>query len=513
MLKQFIHYFSETVTELKYQNKYFTHHPRKRLFFAGGIVFIILWQWLFFIQPNTVSPDYGRKDASGFTHEYAQHFIYFYYYLNLFPVTTTYEPLEYSEQGAKRNLEEYGDSLLMEWKHWARLGDNARIFLYLPNAYIKGSPENPSIIPFNAIFFIISLLSVFVSFWYLGFPLLGFIIVLIFGSNPFLLYETYGNENIFGLMIATTLIIMSIHLHLFVRNSRLPITWLLPVISGVIIATMANVRSETSIIIASCLFVYLTIPQCNFLKKIALCLLLLLSFTTITKMWQSYFDRKFEEAYQVVESKGGNPYNGERIKTHTFWHPVYCGLGDFDTKYGYEWNDRKAYKYALPILKEKYNMDFAYADDLGLAEYYDTQKKYYKKIESYPEYETIIKEKVLSDIKKDPLWYAEILAKRIRYIFTKTSPVWLSFSKYHIHIPFSGLLIIPFVVFLFLKKKWFQLKLLLFPFPLAATSIIIFAKKNTTYNSCFHLLLIALLFAWIIEFILEKKKARAISSF
>ena len=28
------------------------------------------------------------------------------------------------------------------------------------------------------------------------------------------------------------------------------------------------------------------------------------------------------------------------VAGHAFWYPVFCGLGDFDTKYGYEWNDR-----------------------------------------------------------------------------------------------------------------------------------------------------------------------------
>ena len=140
-----VNIFSDNIIDLTHQEKLFLSLKNKFLILFIFIVFVISWQSLFILNRGVASADYGRKDASGFSHNFAKHFTYFYYYLGLFPVATTYQPLNYSLEGAKNNLEQHGDSLLMEWGHWSRLGENTRIMLYLPDAWINGSPENPSI--------------------------------------------------------------------------------------------------------------------------------------------------------------------------------------------------------------------------------------------------------------------------------------------------------------------------------------------------------------------------------
>ena len=66
---------------------------------------------------------------------------------------------------------------------------------------------------------------------------------------------------------------------------------------------------------------------------------------------KNYFDNNFNETYSLVKKNNGHVYDGGRISGHMLWHPIFCGLGDFDKKYGYKWNDRLAYEYAIPVLK------------------------------------------------------------------------------------------------------------------------------------------------------------------
>lgn len=47
------------------------------------------------------------------------------------------DSIVYSKQGAMTEIEENGENLIMEFKHWSRLGENARIFMFLPYAVLK----------------------------------------------------------------------------------------------------------------------------------------------------------------------------------------------------------------------------------------------------------------------------------------------------------------------------------------------------------------------------------------
>jgi len=104
-----------------------------------------------FSNYNSFPSSQRRGDASGFSFSYAKQFVYFHYYTGDFPLATLNENLQFSEEDARKEISENGHSLIMEYKHWSRLGENARIWAFLPNSIIKGSPENPSIKLFNAL--------------------------------------------------------------------------------------------------------------------------------------------------------------------------------------------------------------------------------------------------------------------------------------------------------------------------------------------------------------------------
>ena len=108
----------------------------------------MLWQSTFFRHRypdiSLRSSDYVLK-ASGGLLGWQQEFVYFLYYLNLFPVAVTEEPQEFSREGAQRLLETQGPTLVME-RYWTiRYGDRLKTYLFLPQAYLTGSAADPRV--------------------------------------------------------------------------------------------------------------------------------------------------------------------------------------------------------------------------------------------------------------------------------------------------------------------------------------------------------------------------------
>ena len=145
--------------------------------------------------------------------------------------------------------------------------------------------------------------------------------------------------------------------------------------------------------------------------------------------------------------------------------------------------------------QSKYGLDFNYSNNWHFDNYYDKDSLYYKKPEDYKEYEAIMKEKVLSDIKNNPYWYLSILTKRAVRILNNT-------------IPFSYIgwfsIILAFVLFRF---KYFDYLILLFvSVPLSFTPFFIYSGHNATYNSLFPIMTLAIIVTIFIEY-WHKKKA------
>lgn len=502
-------FLKEDLFSLKIQNQIFSKGKVKYIFLVAGIVFIFLWQKNFWDYKQDLSSQYSRNCVTGFNHYWGQKFFYFYYYLDYFPLTTSIEKLEYSRLGAENQLKEHGDSLLMEWNHWSRYGEPNRINMYLPNAWKTGSAENPSIKLTNLIVLFSSLIFLFFAFFIIGYPLLGAMIILILGSNPFILYEHYNNENILGLIVSITILILAFN-YLFFSNEKKKLFHYLipPLISGIIIGFFSTVRSEIISVVACTILIYCFASKVNWKIKLGLITILILSFFLTQILITKHFENKFQETKLMVKKHDGVPFDGMRVNTHPFWHPVFVGLGDFDTKYGFKLHDTVAYKYALPILKEKYHLSFHMKGKYTLQEYYDDKNKYYKKLEEYPQYEAVMKDKVISTIKSDPLWYLNILAKRINLVFADTSPIQIKIGHHAFSLSILNLFFIPVLLLLIWLRQWFYVRLLVFSLPLAASSIIMFATENSTFNSIFHLIFAGIVLSWLIElvlFLLDKK--------
>lgn len=442
-------------------------------------------------ENSPFSDSQSRKDASGFSMEKGKHFLYFYYYTNHFPLATLNESLKYSEADAITEIKTNGESLIMEYEHWSRLGEHARIIAFLPNAYLDGNPSRPRIKLFNTLIFISGLICLAFGFYRSKKMLAGVLLIILINSTPFFLYEIYTNQNIFGLLASCFFIILGLNVSLFFRPkiSILKLL-LLVIISGAIIGFLSEVRNEISLVIVSVILLYFLLPNQKIVVRIGLIVAVSLTFYVAKLGIRNHFENQFDQTKTLVETKGGHVYNGNKIAGHKIWHPIFCGLGDFDEKNNYKWDDRIAYAYATPILNEEHNLDIAYSGKFYTDNFYDEDSLYYVKFDEIIEYEEIVKNKVLSDISDDPGWYIAIIFKRIVRVLTVTLPF-----------AYAGWLLLPLIFYLIRSKKWLYLKLLIVSFPLSITPVIIYSGKGSTYNSVFvyilFLVLILMLLDWL----------------
>ena len=454
-------------------NRYLT--SKRGLLYCILIIFFANISIYHFSKSTSFSSDQSRKDASAFTFYMAKKFVYFYYYTGYFPLATQQKKIQHSKEKAFEEIEERGEDLIMEYYHWSRLGENSRIFAFLPNAWIDGGVKKPSIKLFNVLVFILGLALLFFGFWKVKKPLLGLVLVFLINTTPFYLYEVFTNQNVFGVLPSSFFMILGLNL-VFLFSYKIDFYYkiLIPIISAFIIGFFSEIRNEISIVLASLLLIYLLSKQLSIVFKIYAVFLTIFIFSGTKQSLRNYFKTKFNETAELVSSKNGHLYTGGLIEGHMVWHPIFCGLGDFDTKYGYAWNDMVAFDYAMPILNSEHKLNLKYKGGYHLDKYYDKDKLYYVKFDEIPEYEPIIKEKVLSDIKNDPLWFAEIIWKRIIRVFSRTLPFQ--------NLGFIMLLLLSVLIY---KKKWHWIKLLVVSLPLSATSIVVFSGRGTTYNSVF----------------------------
>lgn len=431
-----------------------------------------------------------REATSGFSHAYASRFIYFYYYTGHFPLATLdHKTLRYSEADALREIQTNGRQLIMEYKHWARLGENARILAYLPNALWKRSPVNPSIKMFNTIVFTLALMLLFDGFRRSRRALPGLLLAMAVLCTPFFLYEVYEVENIFGLLGSVFFLVLGINVHVLYGQERVSRrTFLVAVASSALIAFFSEIRNEVAVVLLSLVLIYALSSNISVRFKLVVIAALMLSYAGTKQLVRGYFDREFDRTAKLVEEQRGHVYTGGRTEGHSVWHPVFCGLGDFDDKYGYAWDDKVAYRYAIPILRDEYGISVSYSGRYHTDDYYDAARLYYKKFDEIPEYESVIKAKVLGDIQADPLWYAEIIVRRVIWNLTATIPV-----------AFAGWLLLPLSLYLVRRRRFDDLKLIAVALPLSATSIAVYAGRGTTFNSVYGYFVLVIVLMELLE--------------
>jgi hypothetical protein len=192
-----------------------------------------MWQAGFAARTASVDASYKMTASSGMHNE--RNFVFFWWYTGLFPLMSLDAvklPCEYrcadrfengapgplSKQAAEEIIHTRPDGLVMDLTWTFYPGDHGKIYLFWLDSWLKGQPSSPSIAPFNRVAFIGSLIGLFVSFWCVRRWLLGGFMVAFLGSNPFQIYEIYGNDNIFGWPITVAILMLALHVPILSRQ-------------------------------------------------------------------------------------------------------------------------------------------------------------------------------------------------------------------------------------------------------------------------------------------------------
>ena len=491
---------------------------RSRLLLCvAGLVLLVGWQLVLFRQ---AWPErYPFKASSGMTEQ--DKFVYFLYYTNHFPIASTnnglnyqfyytkagvpQQPntLEYSAAGAARTLRDQGQSLVMEWGHTIRSGQLLSVYLFLPDAWRLGSPQHAEVRMTNGALFIAGLASVYLMSWVAGMPVFGAVFVLLLGSNPFQLYEAYRNENVFGWPITALCFMLALALPLLARK-RVPVVYAAGAVvaAGAFTATVAQIRPEPAMLLGAMMLAVATAASYTWRTKALLMVLLVLTTGAGIRAWNGYFDRKFDESARAVAAAGGHVLSGTRDRYHVFWHPMWCGLGDFDTTHGYAWNDSTALAFAQPILRSQYGEELPWwwgvrgkqEGERTAADYIDASRTYYRIPYHTPHYEEVLRAKVLGDIGREPLWYAGILGRRLLRLLTETTTPHVTLSAgLGLPLPFPGLLVVPLVLAAAWLRRWTDVKIVLFTCAISLTGLLVFSGRGVPNYSVYHLAALALL--------------------
>jgi hypothetical protein len=108
-----------------------------------------------------------------------------------------------------------------------------------------------------------------------------------------------------------------------------------------------------------------------------------------------------------------------------------------------------------------------------------------------PAYNQLVRDRVVSVVRADPLWYGRVLLRRAGAILDQATPVSLTVGVAQLRLPCGGWLMIPVLVLLCLLRRAFEAKLILFMLPLSAVALLVYSGGGTTCYGIAHLVALA----------------------
>src|SRR5581483_6067086 len=227
------------------------------------------------------------------------------------------------------------------------------------------------------------------------------------------------------------------------------------------------------------------------LRRGTMVCIFLLAFALTAHAWSAAYDRSFASARAFVATHGGRPYRGPYRYHHPRWHAVFCGLGDFDHgRHGYLWLDPVPFAYAHPILWDRYHIPLT----LVRGDYFagDTMEGGYRRsFFDYPEYDVILRDKILGDIWNDPGWYIRGLWERTQKISARTVPVSVAVGSWRRGVYVPGWLVLPVVMGTILSRQRVFLMLMLFALPLTLVPLLVYTESGETNLTWAHIVSVA----------------------
>jgi hypothetical protein len=423
-----------------------------------------------------------------------RNFFVFAYHFHEFPVGSwmVYGREERSQIEAL--VRDHGQTLVQDFSAGCntRFGDSGKVLLFWPTAWWTGSPAAPNFSVANGSLFIAALGFFLVAFWRAGYPVLAILVVLFLGSNPFQLHEAYARDNVFSWPISITILVAALQAGVIMRGADRR-ALLIAAVTGSLVGCAREVRTEAALVGVAVPVVYLALSG-PWRRKAALVAVFLSSLIATGQIWRIAFERAFRSAQTFVARAGGHPFPGRWALHHPIWHAIYTGLGDFSrgTKGYLGWDDRAGFRYAAPLLRERYGLDFTYRDgDYYFVETFDPEGRYHVSPLDLPEYGAILREKVVRDIWNDPLWYLSGLGERSLKILRDTTPLSLAVGRWHAALPLNGWIALPTVLVLLVLRRHVLLSVVAFTLPLSLIALLVFSDFGTTHYSVFHLVSVA----------------------
>jgi hypothetical protein len=497
--------------------------PRRAWVLALGLVLIPLLHVRFALRSDKLGPNlvgYRLNAATGLINQ--EKLIYFLYYKGLYPLATTLPAPGQSRTEAEKIIDQRGQTLVMEVgvpsSSQIRFGDHLRMYLYLVDALWKSSTVDVKVRPVNILAFVLALMGLYLSFWWIGRPVLGAGAVLLLSTHPAQLYELYARENIFSWMITAATAALALCLPLM--DSRGPPrptrSFALAAVAGLFLGSVHHIRTEGALVIASVLGVCLLAAHTRWRLRFALGAVAVASFLLASGLWRAHFRQRIAEAYALVKAKGGYPHPDAITPQlhHKIWFPIWTGLGDYAADRGFDWEDRTAHVLVKRRLKEKYGIDLADWDTTQyrmLGKFIDEKKAYIQLPYSLPHYYEIIRDDVITHIKDDPLWYIGVLGKRGQALLTQMAPVRVPLNdRYRLAFPCPWYLFPLTLLVALVARNHFHAKLLAFTLPLSLPALLIYSGGGMLYTSTYYLfgVLVALAMALQVGLWWSKRFAR-----
>lgn len=410
----------------------------------------------------------------------AQQFAPFYYQAGQIPVVGPSMNFT-SADGAAEYARLNGSALKMDADLWSREGDLGRIWLYAPWAWM-GSTGPPSVLLANALIWTAAVAAFFVACWWIRRPVLGGAAAALLSVSPFYLHAVHGEENIFWLPGAVFLLVAALSMP--IAHGRVRVRWALVAsgLAGVLVGLAGSMRREVwpiALVAAAAPW----LAQGRFRNRVLLSSLPILMMVSTDLAQKQYFDRKWTDAVDFVSDHGGEPVTGQRMSGHTFWHPVWCGLGDFGSDKGYNWRDSVAYGYGFGEIERRFGVKVTWTSSVRLDEKDPPGSSYTRMAGGYPHYEDVLREKVVSDIKSDPVWYARILLLRFNRMLA-------------ISTPFNGIGYVALIVlgWRLFSRRWRDVWLMVGSLTVSIPALTVYSGNGATWSGLFGIVGVAVAF-------------------
>ena len=352
----------------------------------------------------TADPDPYYRNVLNLGASYQRFFAFFYYYGG-FPVNLDRQPTK-TRAEADATLATLGPRLTPE----SGIYNRASIFIFYPDAWMKGRPDTAEMRTGHAVWFTFGLVTLFLALCAAGQPLLGLFSALLVGSNPFQVYELYhvSSSTIFPTVISTGIVIMAACIWLSTdRMARAPrMSLVIATLAGAVCALQYEIRLEGVGVVGGALFSLVVCFRHRALMKVAMALTFAAALMLTSAALDRYFAATFARANTVVAQFGGTPAQPGNPYYSTQWWALWSGLGDFDEKYGFLADDRAGisyyYGHGLQVVSEKAHR----ANYLGT-------------------------------VASDPLWFGEIMYRRMNRVLTENTPYRLGYGPRFIDLPGS----------------------------------------------------------------------------